>query len=141
MGRDILDPGKALHGCLVHPLHYANQLINAWNQIQKENQAPAVLLKVLVYRGLPSPVHDPKPYARNQAQKDDWQRDARVAVTLRPLKYRYQRTVSGQKATDINGVPIVTGKDEKGIDVLCALAVMRDRAALEQCKNRDRLLV
>ena len=69
-------------------LHYANQLIEARNKSQRKGRPAARLERVLVYRGLPSAEHDPKPYARNLAQKTEWERDPRVKVTLRPLKYR-----------------------------------------------------
>ena len=81
---------------------------------------------VYVYRGQPSSEHDPKPYARNQAQKARWERDQRVTVQLRPLKYRYERDSSGQPLIDADGKRVVKGKDEKGVDVLCALAVLRE---------------
>jgi hypothetical protein len=81
------------------------------------------LERVLVYRGLPSAEHEPKPYARNLAQKTERERDPRVKVTLRPLKYRYERTADGRKATDTSGRPrpIIIERLEKGVDVLCAL--------------------
>lgn len=60
----------------------------------------AFSLRVLVYRGEPSPEHDPGGYARNQAQKARWERDSRVQVTLRPLKYQYARAADGRIATD-----------------------------------------
>lgn len=85
-----------------------------------------MLRKVLVYRGVPSPEHDSKGYDRNQAQKAHWERDKRVEVTLRPLKYEYERAVDGHPATDARGARIVVGKNEKGVDVLCALAAVRE---------------
>jgi hypothetical protein len=45
-------------------------------------------------------------------------------VTLRPLKYRYERTEDGRKATDTTGRPIIVERLEKGVDVLCALALI-----------------
>lgn len=125
-GRGLFESSLAPHESLVHPLHYANQLILARNVKQREGQRHASLSKVLVYRGLPSAVHDPAPYARNLAQKTEWERDPRVRVTLRPLKYDYQRTADGRKATDASGKELVTGKSEKGVDVLCALALVRE---------------
>jgi hypothetical protein len=61
------------------------------NQAQKPGNDRAQLSRVVVNRGLPAAEHDPKPYARNLAQKAEWERDSRVTVTLRPLKYQYQR--------------------------------------------------
>ena len=46
-------------------------------------------------------------------------------VTLRPLKYKYVYDSNGNQLRDASGKRIVTGKQEKGIDVLCALAVVR----------------
>ncbi len=73
------------------PLLFANRLLQVRNQAQRAGYADAVLRRVLVYRGQPSPEHDAAGYARNQAQKAQWERDRRVQVTLRPLKYAYQR--------------------------------------------------
>jgi uncharacterized LabA/DUF88 family protein len=80
----------------------------------------------LVYRGLPSAEHDPKPYARNQAQKAEWESDPRVSVVLRPLKYVFETTADGRRATDASGKPRIRDRREKGVDVLCALALVRE---------------
>ncbi|HST65328.1 MAG TPA: NYN domain-containing protein [Mycobacteriales bacterium] len=89
-----------------------------------------MLARVLVYRGLPSPEHDAEQYARNLAQKAHWERDSRVRVTSRPLKYDYERDASGRRVLDAGGRPITVGRPrEKGIDVLCALAVVREAAS------------
>jgi hypothetical protein len=110
---------------LLDPLLFANRLLQARNQAQKPGHSQAALRRVLVFRGEPSPEHDPKGYARNQAQKAQWERDLRVRVTLRPLKYTYERTADGRAATDAAGRKIVVGPpQEKGVDVLCALAVV-----------------
>ncbi len=114
------------HESLVDPLHFGNQLIMSRNRAQRPGMDHAVLARVLVYRGQPSPEHDPKPYARNQAQKARWERDQRVTVTYRPLKYRYQRDNAGDLIFGAEGKRIVQSKEEKGIDVLCALAVVRE---------------
>lgn len=45
------------------------------------------LRRVLVFRGRPSSQHDPDGSARSLAQHPGWQRDLRVEVTLRPLKF------------------------------------------------------
>lgn len=48
-------------------------------------------------------------------------------MTLRPLKYEYERAADGRLATDPSGRKIVIGKPrEKGVDVLCALAAVRE---------------
>lgn len=128
MGHGVFDKYKNLpaHEVLIDPLLFSSQLIRVRNQLQKADMAKALLSKVLVYRGQPSSEHDPKPYARNQAQQARWQRDPRVIVEMRPLKYTYVYDGNGKKVCDANGRLIVKGKQEKGIDVLCALALVRE---------------
>ena len=114
------------HETLVDPLLFGAALIRSRNAAQLPGMAQAVLRKVLVFRGLPAPEHEPKAYARNLAQQSQWERDRRVEVALRPLKYEYQRASDGRPATDANGRKIITGVKEKGVDVLCALAMVRE---------------
>ena len=116
-----------LHETLVDPLLFGLHLVRARNARQQAGMASAVLRRVLVYRGQPSPDHDSAGYARNLAQKAHWERDPRVQVTLRPLKYEYLKDAAGTYATDTHGKRIVSGKPrEKGVDVLCALAAIRE---------------
>lgn len=120
------------HETLVDPLLFANRLLQVRNQSQRPGYPLAELQRVLVFRGEPSPEHDPRGYARNQAQKAHWERDERVRVTLRPLKYRYERGADGGFATDPDGDKILTGPpQEKGVDVLCALAAVREAQAAD----------
>lgn len=114
------------HDSLVDPLLFAQTWARVRNEAQRPGMPACDVAKVLVYRGLPSPEHDADAYARNQAQKAHWERDSRVTVIHRPLKYEYQRDADGHSATDATGIRIVTGKREKGIDVLCALALVRE---------------
>jgi hypothetical protein len=128
-GHGLFDATKYLpkHETLVDPLLFANRLLDVRNRSQGAGYPTAALRRVLVFRGEPSPEHDPDGYARNQAQKARWERDPLVQVTLRPLKYRYDRTADGRIATDAAGRKIVIGlPQEKGVDVLCALAVVRE---------------
>ena len=127
-GHELFGKSKGIppHEVLIDPLHFANQLIRARNLAQRPGMDHASLSRVLVYRGQPSVEHDPKPYSRSQAQKAQWERDTRVTVTLRPLKYKYVYDNDGHALRDANGKRFVTGKQEKGIDVLCALAVVRE---------------
>lgn len=115
------------HEALIDPLSFAQQLLQVRNSRQREGMPDAVLRVVDVYRGLPSSDHEPAAYARNLAQKAHWERDKRVTVTHRPLRYRYQRDTNGRPATDPRtGLRIPVGPpDEKGVDVLCALALVR----------------
>lgn len=52
-----------------------------------------------------------------------------VDVQLRDLKYRYDQDASGRPIIDVHGKKIPKGRPrEKGIDVLCALACVREAA-------------
>jgi uncharacterized LabA/DUF88 family protein len=115
------------HEALIDPLHFANQLLQVRNSRQRGGRPPAVLRAVDVYRGLPSSEHHPDAYARNLAQKAHWERDQRVSVTHRPLRYRYMRDASGRPLRDpATGIKIPDGPPtEKGVDVMCALALLR----------------
>ena len=115
------------HEALIDPLHFAHQLLSQRNSRQREGWPSASLALVDVYRGLPSPDHEPAAYARNLAQKRHWERDGRVRVTHRPLRYRYERDESGIPVRDPQtGLKIPVGPPtEKGVDVMCALALLR----------------
>lgn len=128
VGQDLYDATRhrPKHESLVDPLLFATHLIRERNASQRPGIPAAVLQRVEVFSGQPSPEHDPDGYARRQAQKVQWERDPRVTVTLRPLKYEYEREPSGAFATDAHGRKIVVGAPrEKGVDVLCALAAIR----------------
>ena len=45
---------------------------------------------------------------------------------LRPLRYRVDRDAANKPILDVNGKPTILEKREKGVDVLCALAVVRE---------------
>lgn len=126
---DLFSPGKPKHESLLDPMCFANQLIQRRNQLQLDSTLMSVLTKIIVHRGLPSQKYDPKHYARNLAQKAKWERDPRVSVTLRPMKYSFEWGSDGKKVTDSRGLPIPIGKEEKGVDVLCALALVREARA------------
>jgi hypothetical protein len=81
----------------------------------------AELSRVEVYRGLPSSIHDPRDHASNLEQMKRWTQDPRLSVTHRNLKYDLS------PSTFPDGRPKkYSSKVEKGIDVLCALAIMRN---------------
>jgi uncharacterized LabA/DUF88 family protein len=120
--------GKDRHESLVDPLLFAQQLLSTRNGQQRPGFPAAQLREVWVFRGLPSSEHDPDSNARSLAQQAHWERDPRVHVKLRPLRYTVERDVRGRPICDINGRQIVVEKREKGVDVLCALAVVREAA-------------
>lgn len=131
MGHDAFPNTRVrpLHECLVDPLRFAEVLLRKRNANQRPGYPPAVLAAVLVFRGLPSATYDPRDYARSMAQKAHWERDQRVRVDLRPLRYDVARDPSGKLIRNAAGHYTVYGKGEKGIDVLCALATVRAASA------------
>lgn len=59
--------------------------------------------------GPASNLHGPVAYRRSLEQKAHWERDRRVQVTLRPLRYEVERAAGGVPVLDINGNQIVKG--------------------------------
>lgn len=100
------------HVTLISPASFAANLIARRNASQREGYPLADLSLVEVYRGQPSAEREPERYAITQRERSRWTRDSRVDVRYRPLKY-YVR--NGQ----------VVDVQEKGVDVLCALALVR----------------
>lgn len=53
--------------------------------------------------------------------------ELRVEVQLHPLKYSYELDANGRKVRDHDGTLLLKDKPrEKGVDVLCALALVRE---------------
>lgn len=128
-GHGLFDSTRRLprHETLIDPLAFAARLLPARNASQRPGYSAAVLRRVLVFRGIPANDHDSKAYSRALAQQAPRERDRCVQVTLRPLKYEYPRDSSGRIATDAAGKRMLAGPPrEKGIDVLCALAAVRE---------------
>lgn len=113
--------GVAKHETLVHPLHFASQVVSVRSgrvgtaRVAGSDGVPddAVLQRVEAFRGQPSNKHDPRPYARALAQQSEWTRDPRVGVHYRTLRYWWDRDTGRYE------------KREKGIDVMLALAVVK----------------
>lgn len=116
-GASLFYRDEPLHHHLVDPGLFAEALTRVRNARQGSGYSAIEITRIEVFRGLPSSKFDSKAYNRNQAQKSVWERDSRVHVTLRPLQY----------PTRWDGVQKVQNGParEKGIDVLCALAMVR----------------
>lgn len=115
---DLYMPGRPPEEALIDPYRFANQLAQARNATNDDTHQVEVS-RVEVFRGLPIPEDDSDAYRRNQAQKAQWTRGHHgvVNVTLRPLKYSWE-CIDGVKR------PIRASRQEKGVDVLCALALV-----------------
>lgn len=127
-GHDVFNPHGNRHESLIHPRQFAARALLERNSRQRPGYAHAELSKVLVYRGLPHSDHDWEQNRRCLDQADEWSGDD-VEVHLRDLKYKYQRDAAGREILDIHGKKTPIGRpQEKGIDVLCALACVREAA-------------
>lgn len=106
-----------IHNHYIDPGKFADELITIRNSKMRPGYEMANVSRILVFRGLPSNDYDSKAYARNLAQAANWQKDPRVQVTHRPLKYVFKRDGDGNNK--------LISKQEKGIDVLCAINVFK----------------
>ena len=116
----------------LNPVKFSDSLINFRNSRVSDSGQLAEIVRIEVYRGLPSSVHDPIDNAANIEQMNSWIQDSRVDVVQRNLKYDLTPSVFP------DGAPKrYNSKVEKGIDVLCALAIMRNSAS----ENIDLVIV
>lgn len=124
--RDVFAPHGDSHDSLVHPMLFSARALQARNSRQRSGHPAAELTRVSVYRGLPHVDHDWEQNRRCLDQASQWRADGAV-VELRDLKYRYQLDAAGRPILDIHGKKVPVGRPkEKGIDVLCALACVRE---------------
>jgi len=110
----------------LNPLKFSEQLLIKRELNQKSEKFKAILGQVIVFSGLPSPTYDPEQNAKAWSQKAKWEQDSKVSIYHRPLKYDFQRDETGKIILDESGSKIVIRRREKGIDVLCALALVRE---------------
>jgi uncharacterized LabA/DUF88 family protein len=129
-GRDVFAHGTRAGDVLLDPGRLARHLIAQRNAAQRPGYPHADLVRVLVFRGEPSGLVEPEAQANSHAQRQRWLKDPLVHIECRPLKYHYAYGSDGRRKIDANGRPMLKGKQEKGVDVLCALAVVR-QARLE----------
>lgn len=116
--------GESAHLCLVHPLQFAQQVVQVRNAVKKravqKNGGEAdelELVKVRTFRGQPSNLRDSTAYRRTQMQRSEWTRDPKSEVTYRTLKYHRE-----------HGLDVAR---EKGVDVMVALALVIGAASKE----------
>lgn len=113
----LLLAGRPIEESLIEPFRFAKQLAKARNS---DGLHEVEVARIEVFRGIPIPDDDPEGYRRNLEQKSQWEygHQGIVSVTLRPLKYNWEWH-DGQKT------PIRSTRREKGVDVMCALALVR----------------
>ena len=124
--RDVFDPHGNSHESLVHPMLFARRAVQERNARRRAGHPAADLTRVTVFRGLPHVDYDWEQHRRCMDQAIRWRQDG-ARVELRDLKYRYQLGADGRPILDVNGKKVPVGRPvEKGIDVLCALACVRE---------------
>ncbi|MGH3851170.1 MAG: hypothetical protein ACRDRT_16015 [Pseudonocardiaceae bacterium] len=125
---DVFDPRGELHESLISPVNFAARAIMERNARQREGMEDAVLGRTTVFRGRHHVDHHWEQHRRCNDQATQWRNDGAI-VELRDLKYSYQLGGDRQPILDVNGKKIPVGRPkEKGIDVLCALALVREAA-------------
>lgn len=122
----LFKPILAKHSHYLDPWKFAQRLIEVRNSRLKNLTMTVKLSQVLVYRGLPSPLFDSSSYSRNLNQAAFWELNRGLTVIHRPLKYIFQKNPAGEFELDSAGKRVIQAKKEKGIDVLCALALVRE---------------
>lgn len=123
---DVFNPRGERHDSLIHPMQFGRRLLVDRNARQREGFPDAELSTVRVFRGLPHVDHDWEQNRRCLDQQAQWTRDG-ATVELRDLKYRYRNGADGRPVMDIHGKKEPLGRgQEKGIDVLCALAAIHE---------------
>ena len=115
VGMGLFHPDQRIHRFRLHPRKLAEQIVLTRNRSIGPRLAVTVLAEVHAFRGMPSPDRQPKAHAKTTAEVNQWVSDD-VRVVVRPLKYESQSAVTGRQAWIAR---------ENGVDVLCALAVMR----------------
>ncbi len=103
--------GTPAHETIVHPLRVAERVVS-------KRRGDNELVAVRIYRGRPNPAHQPTNAAASDAQAAAWQRDRRVKVIRRNLKY----------PRDWPDTPA----REKGVDVALAVDFVR-MSMLKEC--------
>lgn len=122
---DVFDRHGDKHDALIDPVKFGQTAVRRRNERQRPGFPAADLSGVFVYRGLPHTDYDWEQNRRCMEQAAQWRSDG-ADVTLRDLKYKFQRAANGHPIRDINGHKIPTGPgQEKGVDVLVALTCLR----------------
>lgn len=125
-GAQLFHPEAKKHEKVLDPFRFANTLIQVRNSKQKPGMEHATLQRIFVYRGMPNASYQPTPNAYAMAQVAQWSKNFMVNVETRPLKYRHRFDDEGCKVRDPSGRFVFESIQEKGIDVMCALAMVRE---------------
>jgi hypothetical protein len=122
---DVFGDKKRAFDSLLDPVLFSETLIAERNSRQKPTMQHVVLESIIVCRGLPSNIHDPRKYSRNLAQASYWSRDPRVTVLHRPIKYTFEQRAWDASSKEVKPLAKIVKRQEKGVDVLCALQLVK----------------
>lgn len=130
---DLTPKSASRSATAINPLLLAQQAVAERNRINWRKQK-LQLSRINVYRGLPSASADPEENSINQAQKSRWEAESSIPLEViqRSLSYRWNPFTQGSSQRQLNpsSHPRFPNKsyqsrEEKGVDVMCAVAVLR----------------
>lgn len=131
-----------IHHSLIHPGLFADEVQRVRNTLV---HTPVTIEKVHVYRGQPSSEREVEAAGRNKAQRAAWEKDRRVKVHSRSLRYPHDwpDTPSREKGVDVMlAVTMVRASIEKWADVLILASRDTDLLpALEVARDVDHSIV
>lgn len=139
---ECFDNSMPVHHSLIDPGKFADNVQRVRNSLV---YSPVTIEKVHVYRGQPSSEREIAAAARNKAQRSAWERDRRVKVHSRSLRYPpdWPDTPSREKGVDVMlAVTLMRASIEKWADVLILASRDTDLLpALEAAKDIDGSIV
>lgn len=115
---ECFEPGMPVHHSLIDPGLFANEVERVRNGLV---HVPVTIEKIHVFRGQPSSAREVQAAARNKAQKAAWEKDRRVTVNSRSLRYPpdWLDTPSREKGVDVMlAVTLVRASIERWADVI-----------------------
>lgn len=131
-----------IHHSLIHPGLFADQVEKVRNGLV---HTQVKIERVHVFRGQPSTERELQAASRNKAQRAAWERDRRVSVASRTLRYPrdWPTTPSREKGVDVMlAVTLMRASIERWADVLILASRDTDLLpALEAAKDIDGSIV
>lgn len=139
---ECFEPDMPVHNSLIHPGLFADEVQRVRNGLV---HTPVTIEKIHVYRGQPSSEREVQAAARNKAQRAAWERDRRVKVFSRSLRYPHDwpDTPSREKGVDVMlAVTLMRASIEHWADVLILASRDTDLLpALEAARDIDKSIV
>ncbi|MGZ0069446.1 NYN domain-containing protein [Microbacterium arborescens] len=115
---ECFEPNMPVHHSLIDPGKFADEVQRVRNSLV---HTQVTIEKIHVYRGQPSSEREVDAAARNKAQAAAWERDRRVKVHSRTLRYPrdWPETPSREKGVDVMlAVTLMRASIERWADVL-----------------------